>query len=59
MPFLHIDMTQVIEILPQVRTYAFYLVNIMAADVLVMQGAKASATMILTQVNRDNSVPTR
>ena len=29
-------------------TYLFYLVNIMAADVLVMQGARASATMILT-----------
>ena len=34
--FLHIDMTQVVEILPQVRQehYLFYIVNIMAADVL-------------------------
>ena len=34
--FLHINMTQVVEILPQIRTYLFYMVNIMAADVLVM-----------------------
>ena len=33
--FLHIDTTQVVEILPQIRqNYLFYLVNIMAADVL-------------------------
>ena len=31
----------------------------MAADVLVTQGARASATMILTQFNRVNSVPAR
>ena len=30
------------------RTYLFYIVNIMAADVLAMQGARASATMIMT-----------
>ena len=30
------------------RTYLFYMVNIMTADVLAMQGARASATMILT-----------
>ena len=30
------------------RTYTFYIVNIMAADVLKTQGARASATMILT-----------
>ena len=29
-------------------TYIFYMINIMAADVLAMQGARASATMILT-----------
>ena len=29
-------------------TYLFYIVNIMVADVLVMQGARASTTMILT-----------
>ena len=38
MSMLHIDMTQVVEIL----------VNIMAADDLAMQGARASPTMILT-----------
>ena len=41
MSFLHIDMTQVaeVEILPQVRqrTYPFYIVNIMAADVMSMR----------------------
>ena len=31
--FLHIDTTQVVEILPQTRTYPLYIVNIMAADV--------------------------
>ena len=36
MPFLQIDRPQVLKILPQVRerTYTFYIVNIMAADVL-------------------------
>ena len=40
-------------------TYLFYIVNILAADVLATQGARASAAMILTKFNRDNSVPTR
>ena len=31
----------------------------MVADVLVTQGARASATMILTLLNQDNSVPAR
>ena len=58
MSFLHIDMTQVIEILSQrTRTYLFYIVNIMGADVLAMQGARTSAAMIWTKSNRDNSVP--
>ena len=30
------------------RTYLFYIVNIMAADVLATQGARASSTMVLT-----------
>ena len=30
----------------------------MGADDLVMQGAKSSAPMMLTQLNRDNSDPT-
>ena len=36
MSLLHINMTQVVKILPlsKTRTYIFYLVNIMAADVL-------------------------
>ena len=35
MSLLHIDMTKVLKILPQVREGAtFYIVNIMAADVL-------------------------
>ena len=49
--FLHIDTMQVVEILPQIRqepTGLFCIVNIMAADVLATQGARASATMILT-----------
>ena len=37
--------------------YLFYIVNIMAADVLVTQGARASAAIILAYLNRDNSVP--
>ena len=41
------------------RTYLFHIVNIMVADVLTTQGAMASAAMILTQLNRDNSVPAR
>ena len=48
MLFLHIDMTQVVEILPQARQdLPILYVNIMAADVLVTQGARASAAMIL------------
>ena len=35
------------------------MVNIMGADVLVTQGATASETMILTMLNRINTVPTR
>ena len=51
-------MTKVLEILPQVRQELFYIVNIMGADVLVMQGARISATMIFTMLNRINSVRT-
>ena len=35
------------------------MVNIMGVDVLTMQGASTSATMILTMLNLTNSVPTR
>ena len=40
------------------RTYLFCTVNIMGADVVATQGARVSATMILTQLNQDNLVPT-
>ena len=44
----------------QVRqTYLSYTVNIMGANVLATQGARASATLALTMLNRNNSVPTR
>ena len=59
MSLLHIDMTQEVEILPQVsQVYLFYIVNIMGADVLATQGARAPAPMILTMLNQINSVPT-
>ena len=32
-------------------------VNVMGADVLATQGARASAAMILTSLNQNNSVP--
>ena len=58
--FLHIDLPEVVEILPQVRQGLAYsnLVNIMAVDDLATQGARASAAMTLTLLNRDNLVPT-
>ena len=51
MSSLYIDMSQEVEILPRIRqgpTYLFCIVNIMAADDLATQGARASATMLLT-----------
>ena len=49
MSFLHINITQVVEILPQVgREHTYSTVNIKGADVLATQGARASATMILS-----------
>ena len=43
MSLLQIDMTRVVEISPQVRQELtlFYIVNIMSADVLETQGARA------------------
>ena len=41
------------------RTCPFYIVNIMAAGVLATQGAWTSAVIILTLVNRYDSVPAR
>ena len=40
------------------RTCLFHTANIMAADDLATQGARTSAAMILTKLNRDNLVPT-
>ena len=40
------------------RTFLFYIVNIMAADDLTTQGARASANMIFTMLNQIISVPT-
>ena len=40
-------------------TCLFYTFNIMVADVLATQGARASATMILSMLNRINFVPER
>ena len=50
-------MTQVVKILPQVkqRTYLLCIVNIMGADVLATQGARASATKIFTMLIRIHS----
>ena len=48
MSFFHIDLTQVLKTLTQVRAYIFYIVNIMAGDILARLGARASAAMILT-----------
>ena len=58
MSFFQTDMIQVVEILHHVkRSYLVFIVGVMAADGLEMQGARASATMILTLLNQDNSVP--
>ena len=44
----------------KIRTYLFDIVNIMGADVMAMQGARASAAMTLTMLNgQNNSVPAR
>ena len=54
-------MVQVVEILPRERQgFAFFHIdNIMATDDLATQGARASAAMILTQLNHDSTVPAR
>ena len=60
MSFLHIDrIMQFKSFHSKTKTYLFYMVNIMAADVLATKGAWTSATMILTELNRDNLVPAR
>ena len=61
MLFLYNECTQTFEIFPLVRQEGAYIfiVNIMDADVPPTQGARASSAIILAQLNRDNSVPTR
>ena len=61
MSLLKIDTSEVVEIFSSCKTmtYLFYVFNKMAADDLATQGARASATMILTLLNRINSVPAR
>ena len=60
--FLHTDMTQVLgtcnwnPFSSRTKTCLFYMVNIMGVDVLATQGARASATMIFSMLNRNNSV---
>ena len=51
--FLNIDMTQVVIL------YLFCIVNVVGADVLAMQGARASATMELNMLNPIYSVTPR
>ena len=41
------------------RTYLFYIVNIMVADIVTTQGARAPASMLLTMLKRINSVLAR
>ena len=43
----------------KIRTSLLYIVSIIGADDLAMQGDRASATLILTKLNWINSVPTR
>ena len=56
--FLHTDNTQLVKILSvwQDRNLV-YIVNIMGSDVLVIQGVRASETMIFTMLNWIDSVP--
>ena len=48
--FFYIDKTQIVEILPREknRTCIFHKANIMVADDLATEGARASTAMILT-----------
>ena len=41
------------------RTNLFYIVNIMGADAMATQGARASATSILIMLNGNNSILAR
>ena len=62
MSFRRIDMTRVVEILPQIRqelTYFTESVSWALMSLIATQEAGASATMIFTMLNRINAVPTR
>ena len=51
-------MAQVVEIFSYIRQeLTYYIVNIMYADILVMQGARASAVMMFIMSNQINLVP--
>ena len=51
-------MTQIVEIFLRVKKtiHLVYIVNNTSADILTKQGARASATMILTMLDRINAV---
>ena len=57
----NVDMTQVVEILSQVRQELTYSTksNVMGADALATQAASASTAIIFTLLNRINLVPAR
>ena len=59
--FLHIDRTQVVgnPSSCKTRTYLLYIVNIMIVYVRATQGARATATMIFTMLNRISSISAR
>ena len=52
-------MAEVIQIRPYAsqKTYVFYTVSIIGADVLPSQGTRASAPFILIVLNRNSSFP--
>ena len=56
--FLHTDMTYSWNPSPcKTRTYLVNITNLMAANDLMTEGAWSEANMVLTYLNRDNSVP--
>ena len=55
MSFLYIDLIQVVKTLPHVRQELTY--STMDADILAVQGTRASATMIFLVLNQNNLVP--
>ena len=53
------EWTQLKSFVVTLDQYLFYIVNILGADALATPGARASATLILTLLNGDNSIPSR